>query len=62
MVSLAWLGGRWIPFSQMVGGVVDFGLGALLLVLVLLVVPKLLSRLERRQLARQPDDPSAPPL
>ena len=62
MVSLAWLGGRWIPFSQMVGGVVDLGLGALLLVLVLLVVPKLLSRLERRQLARQPDDPSAPPL
>jgi membrane protein DedA with SNARE-associated domain len=53
MVSLAWLGGRWIPFSQMVGGVIDFGLGALLLVVVLVLVPKLLSSLERRQLARQ---------
>jgi membrane protein DedA with SNARE-associated domain len=53
MVSLAWLGGRWIPFSQMVGGVIDFGLGALLLVALVVVVPKLLSRLERRQLMRQ---------
>jgi len=53
MVSLAWLGGRWIPFSQMVGGVIDFGLGALLLVALVVVVPKLLSRLERRQLSRQ---------
>jgi len=53
MVSLAWLGGRWIPFSQMVGGVIDFGLGALVLVAVVVVVPKLLSRLERRQLMRQ---------
>ncbi|MFM7642588.1 MAG: DedA family protein [Cyanobium sp.] len=52
MVSLAWLGGRWIPFSQMVGGVIDFGLGALLLVALVVVVPKLLSRLERRQLMR----------
>ncbi|MFN9531821.1 MAG: DedA family protein [Cyanobacteriota bacterium] len=50
MVSLAWLGGRWIPFSQMVSGVIDFGLGALLLVAVLVVVPKLLSALEKRQL------------
>lgn len=50
MVSLAWLGGRWIPFSQMVGGVIDFGLGALLLVAVVVVVPKLLSALEKRQL------------
>lgn len=53
MVSLAWLGGRWIPFSQMVSGVVDFGLGALLLVAVLVLVPKLLSNLERRQLMDQ---------
>ncbi|MEB3302153.1 MAG: DedA family protein [Cyanobacteriota bacterium] len=50
MVSLAWLGGRWIPFSQMVSGVIDFGLGALLLVAVVVVVPKLLSALEKRQL------------
>jgi membrane protein DedA with SNARE-associated domain len=54
MVSLAYLGGRWIPFSQMVNGVIEFGLGALLLVALLVVVPKLLSRLERRQL-RRPD-------
>ena len=29
MVSLAWLGGRWVPFDRMVEGVVQFGLGAL---------------------------------
>jgi membrane protein DedA with SNARE-associated domain len=52
MVSLAWLGGRWIPFSQMVGGVIDFGLGALLLLTVLVLLPKLFSALERRQLSR----------
>jgi membrane protein DedA with SNARE-associated domain len=62
MVSLAWLGGRWIPFSQMVGGVVNFGLGALALVTVIVLLPKLFSSLERRQLARQaptarPTDP-----
>jgi membrane protein DedA with SNARE-associated domain len=59
MVSLAWLGGRWIPFSQMVGGVVNFGLGALLLVTVLVLLPKLLSSLERRQLERE-ETPRAP--
>ncbi|MFN9548335.1 MAG: DedA family protein [Cyanobacteriota bacterium] len=53
MVTLAWLGGRWIPFSQMVGGVINFGLGALLLVSVLVLLPKLFSTLERRQLERQ---------
>ncbi|MEB3334214.1 MAG: DedA family protein [Cyanobacteriota bacterium] len=65
MVSLAWLGGRWIPFSQMVGGVIDFGLGALALVTVIVLLPKLLSTLERRQLERQApparsDDPTVP--
>lgn len=54
MVSLAWLGGRWIPLSQMVGGVIDFGLGALLLVVLVVVVPKLLSRLEQRQIQAPP--------
>jgi hypothetical protein len=49
MVSLAWLGGRWIPFDQMMRGVVQFGIGALLLVAVTLLIPKLLSRLEQRQ-------------
>ena len=53
MVSLAWLGGRWIPFSQMVGGVINFGLGALLLITVIVLLPKLFSALERRQLNRQ---------
>jgi len=49
MVSLAWLGGRWIPFDKMMRGVVQFGVGALLLVAVTLLIPKLLSRLEQRQ-------------
>ena len=48
MVGLAWLCGRWIPFSQMAAGVMEFGLGLLLIVVVVLVVPRLLSRLERR--------------
>ena len=59
MVSLAWLGGRWIPFSQMVGGVVNFGLGALLLLTVLVLLPKLFSALERRQM--EPKEPPMPP-
>jgi membrane protein DedA with SNARE-associated domain len=46
MVSLAWLGGRWVPFDRMVEGVVQFGLGALAVVAVLLLVPRLFSRLE----------------
>jgi membrane protein DedA with SNARE-associated domain len=50
MVSLAWLGGRWIPFERMVGGVVQFGLGALALVVVVLAIPWLISRFEERQL------------
>jgi membrane protein DedA with SNARE-associated domain len=54
MVSLAWLGGRWIPFSQMVGGVLDFGLGALVLLGLVVLVPKLLSRLEQRRSGATP--------
>jgi membrane protein DedA with SNARE-associated domain len=53
MVSLAWLGGRWIPFSRMVGGVVNVGLGALLLLTVIVLLPKLFSVLERRQLEQE---------
>ena len=56
MVSLAWLGGRWIPFDQMMRGVIQFGLGALALVTVTLVLPRLLSLLERRQLERQDEE------
>jgi membrane protein DedA with SNARE-associated domain len=48
MVSLAWLGGRWIPFEKMVKGVVEFGLGALLLVAITLLLPKVLERFEQR--------------
>jgi hypothetical protein len=59
MVGLAWLGGRWIPFDQMVKGVLQFGLGALLLLGVILLVPWLLGRLEARQL--DADDPPAEP-
>jgi membrane protein DedA with SNARE-associated domain len=50
MVSLAWLGGRWIPFERMARGVVEFGLGALVLVAFTLLLPRLLARLEERQL------------
>jgi membrane protein DedA with SNARE-associated domain len=57
MVGLAWLGGRWIPFEQMMRGVVQFGIGALLLIAVTLLIPRLLSRLERRQLEHQDDEP-----
>ncbi len=60
MVSLAWLGGRWVPVERMLRGVVEFGLGALVLVLVLLVLPKLISRWETRLIDRSPGgDPPA---
>lgn len=54
MVGLAWLGGRWIPFERMVEGVMQFGLGALLLLLVTLLIPWLLGRWEARRL--DPDE------
>ena len=50
MVGLAWLGGRWIPVERMVKGVVEFGLGALVLVVLLLAIPRLISRFEERPL------------
>jgi membrane protein DedA with SNARE-associated domain len=59
MVGLAWLGGRWIPFSQMAAGVVEFGFGVLVIVVVVLLLPKLLARVEGRALAAQ-DGPSSP--
>jgi len=55
MVSLAWLAGRWVPIERLLSGVVQFGLGALLLVLVLVLVPAVLSRWESRWL-RSADD------
>lgn len=54
MVSLAWLGGRWIPFERMVKGVVEFGLGALLLLAITLLLPKLLERFEARLPGEEP--------
>jgi membrane protein DedA with SNARE-associated domain len=46
MVSLAWLGGRWIPFDRMVEGVAQFGIGLLLLLLLTVLLPWALGRLE----------------
>jgi membrane protein DedA with SNARE-associated domain len=57
MVSLAWLGGRWIPLDRMVEGVVQFGLGALAVVAMLLLLPRLFSRLERFTPAELPTPP-----
>ena len=59
MVSLAWLGGRWIPVERMVKGVVEFGLGALVLVALIVLLPRLLSRFEQRQLEGEPPTPES---
>ncbi len=59
MVSLAWLGGRWIPVERMVKGVVEFGLGALVLVALIVLLPRLLSRLEQQELAGEPPTPES---
>lgn len=47
MVSLASLAGRWIPLERMVQGVVEFGIGALVLVVLLVLLPAWIARLER---------------
>jgi membrane protein DedA with SNARE-associated domain len=60
MVSLAWLAGRWIPIESLISGVVQFGLGALLLMTLILVLPRLLSRLEGRWLERPPGPDCGP--
>jgi membrane protein DedA with SNARE-associated domain len=57
MVSLAWLGGRWIPFQRMVEGVLQFGIGALVLVALIVAVPKLVSWWESRLLDRSGPKP-----
>ena len=57
MVSLAWLGGRWIPFHRMVEGVMQFGLGAMALVAVIVLVPRLLSWWESRLVDRSGPKP-----
>lgn len=53
MVGLAWLGGRWIPLERLLQGVMEFGLGVLALVVLVLLIPWLLARLERHQLDEQ---------
>ena len=64
MVSLAWLGGRWIPMDRMITGVIQFGLGLLVLVLLLAFVPKWISRWQARALEEdsrpQVADPVSP--
>jgi membrane protein DedA with SNARE-associated domain len=64
MVSLAWLGGRWIPMDRMITGVIQFGLGLLVLVLLLAFVPKWISRWQARVLEEdsrpQVADPVSP--
>ena len=52
MVSLAWLGGRWIPIDRMITGVLQFGLGLLVLVALLAFLPKWISRLQAGVLDR----------
>jgi membrane protein DedA with SNARE-associated domain len=61
MVSLAWLGGRWIPLERMVQGVLEFGLGAFVLVALIVLVPRLLSRWEGGWLERLPGRGPADP-
>ena len=64
MVSLAWLGGRWIPMDRMITGVVQFGLGLLVLLALLALVPKWISRWQASLLDRNNGptllDPLAP--
>ena len=50
MVGLAWLGGRWIPLERMLRGLVEFGLGLLLLAVLIVLVPRWLAWWEQRQL------------
>lgn len=60
MVSLAWLGGRWLPLEQLLSGVVKFGLGALALLLISLAVPALLERPLENQVQLPPKSSSKP--
>ena len=60
MVSLAWLGGRWLPLEQLLSGVVKFGIGALALLLISLAVPALLERRLENQVQLPPKSSSKP--
>ena len=63
MVSLAWLGGRWIPMDRMITGVLQFGLGLLVLLTLLAFLPKWISRWQAGVLDRDsgPSGPEALP-
>jgi membrane protein DedA with SNARE-associated domain len=60
MVSLAWLGGRWLPMDRLLQSVVQLGVAALALVLVTLVVPRLLEQRIERQVQLSPKSSSKP--
>lgn len=60
MVSLAWLGGRWLPMERLLQSVVQLGIGALALVLVTLVVPRLLEQRFERQVQLSSKSSSKP--
>ncbi|MFM7230145.1 MAG: DedA family protein [Cyanobacteriota bacterium] len=60
MVSLAWLGGRWLPMERLLQSVVQLGIGALALVLVTLVLPRLLEQRFERQVQLSPKSSSKP--
>ena len=57
MVNLAWLGGRWIPIDRMITGVMQFGLGLLVLVALLAFLPKWISRWQAGVLDRDIGSP-----
>ncbi len=60
MVSIAWLGGRWLPIERLLQSVVQVGIAALVLVLITLVVPRLLDRRFERQVQLSPKSSSKP--
>ena len=60
MVSLAWLGGRWLPMERLLQSVVQVGIAALVLVLITLVVPRLLDQRFERQVQLSPKSSSKP--
>jgi membrane protein DedA with SNARE-associated domain len=60
MVNLAWLAGRWLPLEQLLKGVVQFGLCALALVVLSVVIPQLLEKRLDGQVQLPPKSSSNP--
>lgn len=48
--TITLLGGRWIPLERMLRGLVEFGLGLLLLAVLIVLVPRWQAWWEQRQL------------